>query len=475
MRLNLKLRKVLAATMLVATVGGVFPVATYAADYSEHWAKDSITKWIEKDVLTGYEDGSFKPNAAITRSQFASVVVRLFGLTDTVEAQAFKDVPVNKWYAEDVAKITSAGIMKGYEDGSFKPDSPITREEAAVILTRAYQLTAKESNLTFKDAASIANWAKADVTTLAAYGYVSGNQHNAFTPQASLTRAEAITMIDKMTQGFIHQPGSYTQDVEGNLIVNTTGVELKDMTIKGNLYLVEEGQVTLNNVQVLGQIIVRKEANQKPITLTGATVVVDGKEVKIPIENNTIKMTINPDEVLTVNGVTLKKGQVISTVRLHEKNQLEKVHIGLLGRIGADVKVDTDYQVTDLVAAVTNSDNQKLVFKILESFKNELSTQQYERAVEMVEDFIKKVENFSKNSQTLSVDTLLEQINYYQNKLQDPDVKNVMHKIEKALELLEIQVDQMGKENMHIQTGLILQTEQAGYRLDELKIDVTFE
>lgn len=157
-------------------------------------------------------------------------MVRMFGLTDTVGAKTFKDVAENKWYTADIAKITSAGIMGGYEDGSFKPESQVTRQEAASILARAYKLTAKEGTLSFTDAASIASWAKADVTTLVTKGYLSGDQNNVFRPNAPLTRAEAVTMIDKMTQELINHSGVYTQDVKGNLVVNTEGVELKDMT-----------------------------------------------------------------------------------------------------------------------------------------------------------------------------------------------------------------------------------------------------
>lgn len=57
MRLNLRLKKVLAGAAVVATIGGALPVMTYAADYDNHWAKNSITKWVEKEIIKGYEDG----------------------------------------------------------------------------------------------------------------------------------------------------------------------------------------------------------------------------------------------------------------------------------------------------------------------------------------------------------------------------------------------------------------------------------
>lgn len=478
MRLNLRLKKVLAGAAVVATIGGALPVMTYAADYDNHWAKSSITKWAEKEIIKGYEDGSFKPNDYVTRGELASIMVRMFGLTDTVGAKTFKDVAENKWYTADIAKMTSAGIMGGYEDGSFKPESQVTRQEAASILARAYKLTAQEGTLSFTDAASIASWAKADVTTLVTNGYLSGDQNNAFRPNAPLTRAEAVTMIDHMTQELINHSGVYTQDVKGNLVVNTVGVELKDMTITGNLYLaegVEDGKVTLDNVVVLGDVIVRKGSYEKPIRVTGATVVVDGKEVSVPVEDNTVKITVDTDKDITVNGVTFKKGQAISTVTLHEASQLNEMNVAVVGKIGADLKTETAYKLTDLVAVATNKVNQERVLKILESFKKELSTAQYNRAVEIVEDLIKQVESFAKNNEAISVDTILNQIARLQDKLQDPDVKSVISKLEKALKLLGIQVDQLGKEDMHVETSLALKAAHKGYALDQLKLEITFQ
>ncbi|MBP3889269.1 MAG: S-layer homology domain-containing protein [Cellulosilyticum sp.] len=478
MRLNLRLKKVLAGAAVVATIGGALPVMTYAADYDNHWAKSSITKWAEKEIIKGYEDGSFKPNDYVTRGELASIMVRMFGLTDTVGAKTFKDVAENKWYTADIAKVTSAGIMGGYEDGSFKPESQVTRQEAASILARAYKLTAQEGTLSFTDAASIASWAKADVTTLVTKGYLSGDQNNAFRPNAPLTRAEAVTMIDNMTQELINHSGVYTQDVKGNLVVNTVGVELKDMTITGNLYLaegVEDGKVTLDNVVVLGDVIVRKGSYEKPIRVTGATVVVDGKEVSVPVEDNTVKITVDTDKDITVNGVTFKKGQAISTVTLHEASQLNEMNVAVVGKLGADLKTETAYKLTDLVARATNKVNQERVLKILESFKKELSTAQYNRAVEIVEDLIKEIESFAKNNEAISVDTILNQIARLQDKLQDPDVKSVISKLEKALKLLGIQVDQLGKEEMHAETSLALKAAHKGYALDQLKLEITFQ
>lgn len=259
MRLNLRLKKVLATTAAATIMATALPVVTYAADYDNHWAKEAITKWSEKEVLEGYEDGTFKPNNKVTRGELAAIIVRVFGLTDTSAAEKYTDVEATKWYASDIAKVSSAGIMNDYEDGTFKPNQEATREEAAYAIAKAYKVAAKETNVTFKDQAQISDWAEAEIASLVAGGYLNGNPDGTFRPTASLTRAEAVTMVDKITADLVNVTGTYSQDIDGHLVVNTKDVELKDMTITGNLYLAEgigEGDVKLNNVTVLGDVIV---------------------------------------------------------------------------------------------------------------------------------------------------------------------------------------------------------------------------
>ena len=183
----------------------------------------------------------------------------MFGLTDTSAAEKYTDVEATKWYASDIAKVSSAGIMNDYEDGTFKPNQEATREEAAYAIAKAYKVAAKETNVTFKDQAQISDWAEAEIASLVAGGYLNGNPDGTFRPTASLTRAEAVTMVDKITADLVNVAGTYSQDIDGHLVVNTKDVELKDMTITGNLYLAEgigEGDVKLNNVTVLGDVIV---------------------------------------------------------------------------------------------------------------------------------------------------------------------------------------------------------------------------
>lgn len=259
MRLNLRLKKAVALASVVAITATTMPAMTYASDYDNHWAKETITKWSGKGVLKGYEDGTFKPSEKVTRGELAAILVRVFGLLDTTSATKYTDVDQNKWYAFDIAKVSSAGIMNDYEDGTFRPTEEATREEAAYAIAKAYKVAAKDTNLTFKDQVDISDWAEEEIVSLVAGGYLNGNPDGTFKPQASLTRAEAVTMVDKITADLVNVAGIYSQDIEGHLVINTANVELKDMVVTGNLYLAEgigEGDVKIDNVTVLGDVIV---------------------------------------------------------------------------------------------------------------------------------------------------------------------------------------------------------------------------
>ena len=338
MRLNLRLKKVLATTAAATIMATAVPVVTYAADYDNHWAKEAITKWSEKEVLEGYEDGTFKPNNKVTRGELAAIIVRVFGLTDTSAAEKYTDVEATKWYASDIAKVSSAGIMNDYEDGTFKPNQEATREEAAYAIAKAYKVAAKETNVTFKDQAQISDWAEAEIASLVAGGYLNGNPDGTFRPTASLTRAEAVTMVDKITADLVNVAGTYSQDIDGHLVVNTKDVELKDMTITGNLYLAEgigEGDVKLNNVTVLGDVIV-EGGGVSTVHVLGQSklnnIIVDkaGKNPVRVLLGNLVEVkgtvTLASTSILEGSGVSLSKvvvdgatePQLVGTLKIEE-------------------------------------------------------------------------------------------------------------------------------------------------------------
>ena len=153
--------------------------------------------------LNGYQDGTVHPNSNITRAEVATIIYRLLTVESrtfyNTKVNIFSDVPSFEWFNEPVSTLARASVLTGYEDGTFLPNAPIKRAELATILTRLTVLEKTESEATpvnFKDLAG--HWAAANVRTAAANGWVTGYPDGTFRPDQYVTRAEAVTMVNRM-------------------------------------------------------------------------------------------------------------------------------------------------------------------------------------------------------------------------------------------------------------------------------------
>lgn len=150
--------------------------------------------------IKGYPDGTFGPDLPITRAEVASIFSRLTVDKmdiDTDAVSSFSDVNADAWYADAVAFMEQEGIVKGYEDGTFKPDNQITRAEFAVIASRFYELEEVNENI-FEDVTS-EHWAFFEINSAYKNSLITGYEGNIFKPDNKITRAEAVTIINRMT------------------------------------------------------------------------------------------------------------------------------------------------------------------------------------------------------------------------------------------------------------------------------------
>jgi len=173
------------------------PICAFAApleDIEGHWAEKQIEIWLENELLLGYLDATFHPDQPITRAEFVTIINRIFGIKAEDGEVTFSDVPKGSIYFAEVAAAVKAGYISGYPDGTFRPDQLITREEAAVIITRILGLKGGEE-LKFTDNHEIAPWAKEAVKALFASGIVIGYPDGTFRPKNPLTRAEMVVIL----------------------------------------------------------------------------------------------------------------------------------------------------------------------------------------------------------------------------------------------------------------------------------------
>ncbi|OMF98804.1 Ig-like domain-containing protein [Paenibacillus sp. FSL R7-0337] len=147
-----------------------------------------------KAYMTGYADGTFKPGNSITRAEAASIIARTFGQSAVTAGVLYSDVPAGHWAADAIGQVTRSGIMKGYGGGSFKPNQTITRAEMATLLSRLIT-SAQDQAAGFSDIAG--HWAQAAIERMSQAGIISGYEDGSFRPDQTLTRAEAVTIVNR--------------------------------------------------------------------------------------------------------------------------------------------------------------------------------------------------------------------------------------------------------------------------------------
>ena len=246
----------LAASASAASISDFKDVDTKA------WYAEAVTAAVDNGLLYGKSKTQLDPNGLLTRAEMAAITNRSFGCYKAADISAYKDVAKSKWYYKDVALAVQMGTYNGVSASSMQPDRAITRQEAIAVVARALQLDlddyAKTDLSKFADAKEVSKWALPYMKAMVAAGYVHGRTQG-LVPQANITRAEFAQLYFNIIQSYITKSGSYTKDYKGNLLVRTKDVELKDMTIDGDLIIgngVADGKVTLSNVKISGRLVV---------------------------------------------------------------------------------------------------------------------------------------------------------------------------------------------------------------------------
>lgn len=225
-------------------------------DTGGHWAESAVNKWSrEYGVLQGYDDGSFKPDASITRGAFAGILDRFLQFRSAAAPGTFSDTKGNRW-EDAILKLNAAGVYLG-SGGKALPGDSITRQQAMTMVARAFQLGGMDSALPYYDEAQVAGYARPYISELTARGWVTDAVDNHFRPTEPLTRAELVNLLNNMIQVLIQNGGTYSASVDGSLLINAAeGASLSDMTVTGDLLIAPgvTGAVTLDNVTVNGEI-----------------------------------------------------------------------------------------------------------------------------------------------------------------------------------------------------------------------------
>ncbi|MCR3956377.1 MAG: S-layer homology domain-containing protein [Gudongella sp.] len=261
---------VLSFTMVLSMLGGLGQVAFGQAftDVSTHWAKDDIEAWSGKGLISGYGGGTFKPDDKITRAEFVKLINNVINI-QMEDDISFMDVEESDWYYKDLKKAIYGEYIRGYEDNSFRANDFISRQEAAAVLKNLVQLVEEKENVLgqFSDTDNTPDWSKAALMLAVQKGYLTGYTDGTLKASNHITRAESVKVLDNLFGTIYNEPGVYgptidedALEVNGNVTVSVEDVTLQNMIIDGDLYLAEgigEGDVTLDNITVTGETIVK--------------------------------------------------------------------------------------------------------------------------------------------------------------------------------------------------------------------------
>jgi len=164
---------------------------------TSHWAFPAINHLTKNIILNGYLDGTFKPENNITRAEFAKIIVSATDTFDVEATSSFSDVPQDEWYYSYVSAAYKMGYITGYPDGSFNPNANISRADICTIVHRAVKdsIMNNQNIQTFTDDSLIPDYAREAVYALASAGIVNGYDDRSFAPTTFATRAQTAKII----------------------------------------------------------------------------------------------------------------------------------------------------------------------------------------------------------------------------------------------------------------------------------------
>ena len=284
---------VLSVCMTVSAVPAVYAAdgaaaqggASGASDINGHWASAAMQEFIDAGYIKG-SGGKYTPDGNMSRAQFSAIVNRMMGYSaESRDISKFKDIKTDSWYRSDLAKALAAGYMSGTSSDTMSPEASVTREQAFVILARILKLSAAESEsdkilASYKDAGSVAPWAKNSVAALVKAGYVSGDNNGNINPRKSLTRAEGVTVLHRSRKAGEQKPevknkyadGVYTGTGAGYGGTMKLQVTIKDGKISDIKILSEsETGSYLNRAKSIIQKIIDKNGTDGVSAVSGAT------------------------------------------------------------------------------------------------------------------------------------------------------------------------------------------------------------
>ena len=229
--------------------------------FPDDWSRPALEFAVENGILQGDQNYNLNPEKNITRVQMAAVLVRLLGATGTADLSNFEDVDPNAWYVKELSAAIAAGIFNGTSATKFSPDSPLTREQAMVVLSRAFGIVTEDTRayIEFTDGDSVAEYARYAVGAMKEMELVNGYTDGSVKPQKTITRAEVAQLLFKLFDTIAGTPEEIPE--EGRILYRGTDPLPTELTLNGTLILANGTPKDLNveNWNIEDTLVIRTE------------------------------------------------------------------------------------------------------------------------------------------------------------------------------------------------------------------------
>lgn len=298
--------------------------ASELTDIKGHWSQQYVEYGVDAGYINGYPDSTFKPDNPVTRAEFVKMVNSALGITRMAEISFF-DIEKTDWFYEDVRKATYAGYVTGYENGAFIASNLITRQEAAVILSRIATRNAEDKSISsFKDAKQVADWALGSFEFAYAKGFLTGDDLGNLLPTSSLTRGQAAKILHTLRTTENIYNGNYTVGLDKALISETIFTD--DVIFTSDA---EDAALTLDGCRVLGTVNVKAENDSEVVI----------KETNAQI----LELSGGHHTVLLSDGATIKNATLKSPADISGTG-LSAVYISGVDMISGPTDIDMDIE-----------------------------------------------------------------------------------------------------------------------------------
>ena len=328
----MKYKRILAMILAVASClslavsASAASTARKATDFRDFdksaWYAETVSAAVDNGLLYGKSSTIIDPNGDMTRAEMAAIINRSFGCYKQADISQYKDVAKSKWYYKDVALAVQMGTYNGRSNTAMAPDAPITRQEAMTVVARALELDydsySKTELAQFSDAGKISTWALPYVRAMVGADYIHG-RGKILAPQDNITRAEFAQIFANIIGTYIVSKGSYDKDMKGNVLIRTNDVELKNMTVDGDLIIgcgAADGKITLDNVTVTGRLLVWGGGTKAVYCNNGTQM----PEVVVARVDDAVKVIYDRDSTLAV--IDTIKVRISERAKQHKETEV---------------------------------------------------------------------------------------------------------------------------------------------------------